>query len=75
MFRIRSRSRYDGSLAVLSQPSSVSVSSADRRSSIAGPLAVALGAWIAVVATVDGLGERPGLPEGPGLTLDEVFNI
>lgn len=40
-----------------------------------GPAVIALVAWLAVLLTLDGVGERPSLPEGPGLTLDEIFNI
>lgn len=40
-----------------------------------GPAVIALAAWLAVVVTLDGVGERPSLPEGPGVTLDEIFNI
>lgn len=40
-----------------------------------GPLLIAFSAWLATVLTLDGVGERPALPPGPGLTLDEVFNL
>jgi hypothetical protein len=39
------------------------------------PAVVALGAWLSVVATIDPGGDYPWLGEGPGLTLDEPFNI
>jgi hypothetical protein len=39
------------------------------------PLIVALGAGIAVLATLDSSGAVPWLGEGPGLTLDEPFNV
>jgi len=40
-----------------------------------GPLLLALAAWTAVVLTLDGVGQYPALPDGPGLTVDEIFNI
>ncbi|MBI5760037.1 MAG: hypothetical protein HZA46_16090 [Planctomycetales bacterium] len=39
------------------------------------PAVVALGAWLSVVATIDPGGDYPWLGEGPGLTLDEPFNV
>jgi hypothetical protein len=39
------------------------------------PLLAAAAAWLTIVFTLDGVGERPALPQGPGLTLDEIFNI
>ncbi len=39
------------------------------------PLAVAMVAWAAVLCTLDAVGEFPNWPEGPGLTVDENFNI
>jgi len=40
-----------------------------------GPLLVALAATGSVLATLDATGEYRGLGEGPGLTVDEMFNI
>ncbi len=40
-----------------------------------GPSIVALFALVAVLATLDPADCRPSLPEGPGLTLDESFNV
>lgn len=40
-----------------------------------GPLVVALLAWLAVVLTIDAAGDYPKLLEGPGVTLDESFNV
>ncbi|NOX54152.1 MAG: 4-amino-4-deoxy-L-arabinose transferase [Planctomycetes bacterium] len=40
-----------------------------------GPAVVALLAWGAASATLDPTGEFPDAPEGPGLTVDETFNI
>jgi hypothetical protein len=40
-----------------------------------GPWLVAALALVAVVATLDGVGETAGRFDGPGLTLDEIFNI
>ncbi|MEZ6064410.1 MAG: phospholipid carrier-dependent glycosyltransferase [Planctomycetaceae bacterium] len=45
------------------------------RKPAAGPALVAALSLLAVLATLDGVGELPNLPQGPGLTLDEVFNI
>ena len=39
------------------------------------PAVVALGAWLSVVATIDPSGDYSWLGEGPGLTLDEPFNV
>jgi hypothetical protein len=39
------------------------------------PLVVAIVAWLVVVATLDSSGAVPWLGEGPGLTLDEPFNV
>ena len=41
----------------------------------AGSLIVSLVTLIAVLATLDPADCRPGLPQGPGLTLDESFNV
>ncbi len=40
-----------------------------------GPMAVALVALTAVVLTLDAAGDYPKLFEGPGITLDESFNV
>lgn len=40
-----------------------------------GPAIVAVAAWIGIVAAIDPAGSYPGLPEGPGLTVDEIFNV
>ncbi len=39
------------------------------------PLVVATTAWLAVIGTLDSSGAVPQLGEGPGLTLDETFNV
>ncbi len=39
------------------------------------PLFVATFAWLAVIGTLDSSGAVPRLGEGPGLTLDETFNV
>lgn len=39
------------------------------------PLLVAVLAWCAVISTLDSSGAVPWLGEGPGLTLDETFNV
>jgi hypothetical protein len=39
------------------------------------PALIALAALLAVLLTIDPCGAYPGLPEGPGLTADEVFNV
>ena len=36
---------------------------------------VALLSWLSIVASLDPAGSYPGMPEGPGLTIDEVFNV
>lgn len=36
---------------------------------------VALAAWISIVVTIDPAGSYPSMPEGPGLTVDEIFNV
>lgn len=41
----------------------------------AGPLIVAMVALAAVVLTLDAAGDYPKLFEGPGITLDESFNV
>lgn len=40
-----------------------------------GPALVAAGCWVAVVAAIDPGGSYPNLPDGPGLTIDEMFNV
>jgi hypothetical protein len=37
--------------------------------------AVALAAWISIIVCLDPAGSYPALPEGPGLTVDEIFNV
>lgn len=39
------------------------------------PAVIAIAAWLAVVSALDPVGEFPGNGEGPGLTLDEQFNV
>ncbi len=46
-----------------------------QRGDFLGPLAVALAALLAVVLTLDAAGDYPKLFEGPGVTLDESFNV
>lgn len=46
-----------------------------RRQDFLGPLMVALVALLAVVLTLDAAGDYPKLFEGPGITLDESFNV
>lgn len=36
---------------------------------------VALAAWISIVVSIDPAGSYPGMPAGPGLTIDEIFNV
>ncbi|MEZ6057376.1 MAG: phospholipid carrier-dependent glycosyltransferase [Planctomycetaceae bacterium] len=45
------------------------------RQLVCGPLLIAIATWGLLLLTLDGVGERPALPDGPGLTLDEVFNV
>lgn len=45
------------------------------RARLNGPLIVAFGALFAVLLTLDPGDSRPSFPEGPGLTVDEVFNV
>ena len=45
------------------------------RQDVIGPLAIALLALLAVVLTLDAAGDYPKLFEGPGITLDESFNV
>jgi hypothetical protein len=40
-----------------------------------GPLVVALVVFFAVVAALDPVGDFPNRPQGPGLTLDESYNV
>lgn len=37
--------------------------------------AVAFLCWISIIASIDPAGSYPRLPEGPGLTIDEIFNV
>ena len=39
------------------------------------PALIAILAFVAVAAAIDPAGDYPGAPEGPGLTIDEVFNV
>lgn len=39
------------------------------------PALVALGTWLSVVVSIDPAGSYPHCPEGPGLTIDEIFNV
>jgi hypothetical protein len=45
------------------------------RQDVLGPLAVALVALLSVVLTLDAAGDYPKLFEGPGITIDESFNV
>ena len=36
---------------------------------------VALAAWISVIVSLDPGGSYPSMPEGPGVTVDEIFNV
>lgn len=36
---------------------------------------VALAAWISIVVSIDPAGSYPSMPQGPGLTVDEIFNV
>ncbi len=45
------------------------------RQDVIGPLVVALLALLSVVLTLDAAGDYPKLFEGPGITLDESFNV
>ncbi len=38
-------------------------------------LLVAVVAWISIVVAIDPAGSYPNMPEGPGLTVDEIFNV
>lgn len=40
-----------------------------------GPTFVAAVTFLGVLLTLDPAGDRPGLPQGPGLTTDEVLNV
>ena len=40
-----------------------------------GPAVIAVVAWLIIVASVDPAGSYPDWPEGPGLTVDEMFNV
>ena len=37
--------------------------------------AIAILSWISIVVNLDPAGSYPNLPEGPGLTIDEIFNV
>lgn len=39
------------------------------------PLVVAAIAWVYILCHLDPAGSYPGMPEGPGLTIDETFNV
>lgn len=45
------------------------------RQHVIGPFVVALLALLSVVLTLDAAGDYPKLFEGPGITLDESFNV
>jgi hypothetical protein len=36
---------------------------------------VAVAAWISIVVSLDPAGSYPSMPQGPGLTVDEIFNV
>ena len=36
---------------------------------------VAIVTWISIVIAIDPAGSYPNMPEGPGLTVDEIFNV
>ena len=38
-------------------------------------IVVAVLCWISIIACIDPAGSYPQMPEGPGLTIDEVFNV
>jgi hypothetical protein len=40
-----------------------------------GPAVVAFIAWLTIVPCIDPGGSYPDWPEGPGLTVDEIFNV
>ena len=42
---------------------------------LVAPALIAVHAFVAVVAAIDPGGDYPGAPEGPGLTIDESFNV
>lgn len=46
-----------------------------KRREFVGPLAVAAVALVSVVLTLDAAGDYPKIFEGPGITLDESFNV
>src|SRR5579872_488881 len=39
------------------------------------PVAIAAGTWLAIVVALDPSGDHPRLFDGPGLTVDEAFNV
>lgn len=56
-------------------PDSTKQTDRDARFVFAGPVIVSLLALVAVTLTLDPADCRPGLPAGPGVTLDETFNV
>ena len=36
---------------------------------------MAVVAWVSIVVAIDPAGSYPNMPEGPGLTVDEIFNV
>ncbi|MGE3317366.1 MAG: ArnT family glycosyltransferase [Planctomycetaceae bacterium] len=50
------------------------IDSAARREWFA-PAIIALAAFVAVVSAIDPAGDYPDAPQGPGLTIDEIFNV
>lgn len=46
-----------------------------KRALLPGPLIVSVLTLVAVLVTLDPASSRPGLPQGPGITLDESFNV
>lgn len=40
-----------------------------------GPIAVAVASWVWIVTHLDPAGSYPQMPPGPGLTVDETFNV
>ena len=52
-----------------------SLFSKDRMSPWLAPAVVALVTWLSIVPCIDPGGSYPNWPEGPGLTVDEIFNV
>lgn len=50
-------------------------STTQRARACIGPLIVSLLTLVAVLVTLDPVDYRPSLPQGPGITLDESFNV